>query len=120
VFVQLCLAPHLTDADVLTIFPRDFLADAANIPLLEELTGVTGVKPWECVGTPAESRLSLTLLARQGRVHGAAAAWLESHPEVLVPDADAALRLALAPAGPHCLSPVWAERLHAYFGPAAR
>jgi UDP-N-acetyl-alpha-D-muramoyl-L-alanyl-L-glutamate epimerase len=119
VFVELMLSPHVDDDGLRRIFPRSFLADAANIPLLEELAGMSGIKPWECVGTPDECRLSLTLLHEQGRLRGAAAAWVAANPQVLLVDSARQLASALAPSGPHMLSPIWEERLRAYLGPSA-
>lgn len=119
VFVELMLSPHVDDDGLRRIFPRSFLADPANIPLLEELAGVSGIKPWECVGTPDECRLSLTLLHQQGGLRGAAATWVAANPQVLVADSARQLATALAPSGPHTLSPIWEERLRAYLGHSA-
>jgi hypothetical protein len=114
IFVELMLSPHLNDNGLRRIFPHSFLAQANNIPLLEQLLGVIGSKPWECVGTPLECRLSLALLHQQGRLKGAAAEWLRDHQELLLSDAESVLRSMLEPSGPHTLTPSWWERLDAY------
>jgi UDP-N-acetyl-alpha-D-muramoyl-L-alanyl-L-glutamate epimerase len=119
VFVELMLSPHLEDDQLRRIFPRSFIAEAVNIPLLEELAGLSGIKPWECVGTPDECRLSLTLLHEQGRLRGAVTAWVAANPQVLVADAARQLAIALRPSGTHMLGPIWEERLRAYLGHSA-
>ena len=40
---------------------RHLLADAGNLDLLRQLAGLSGCKPWDCVGTPAETRQALDL-----------------------------------------------------------
>jgi len=45
------------------IFGADLLAEGRQLPGYEELTGLSGHKPWECVGELAESSLALLLLA---------------------------------------------------------
>ena len=40
---------------------RHLLAEAGNLGLLRQLAGVSGCKPWDCVGTPAETRQALDM-----------------------------------------------------------
>ena len=120
VFVALCLSPALSEADTARIFGQDVLAHRENEALLAALVGQSGMKPFECVGTPEESRLALSRLARQGRLRGMAADFWRDHPEVAAPADDAAWTEAQRPEGPHLLPPVWEERLHAYLRAAPR
>ncbi len=115
VFVYLLLAPHLTPAQLLTIFGGDLLADAENTDILQALLGAGDGKPWDCVGTTHECRLSLTALFRQQRLPVLAAEIIKNHPDVIIADDFAALwghEMTLAT--PHLLTPEWQSRLDAY------
>ncbi|HTQ05697.1 MAG TPA: hypothetical protein VMI54_17665 [Polyangiaceae bacterium] len=114
VFVYLIVAAH-ADADVLRrIFGSDFLADAQNFPLLADLAGVGGIKPFECVGTPVECRAALGRLHASGRLAAATAAWYESAVGVDPARAAAEWTAAMTPATSYPLPPVWQSRLDAY------
>ncbi|UMG92078.1 hypothetical protein [Nocardioides sp. TF02-7] len=65
-FVFLCLAPFLTRDALLAVFAgRDLLADPAQREGFLALLNVGGrLKPFECVGEPAECRVAATLLSR--------------------------------------------------------
>ncbi len=53
-FTFACLHPFLTSEEMNLIFGGDMYADTKNIPLFRELAGVSGHKPFECVGTNEE------------------------------------------------------------------
>ena len=119
VFVYLLLAPHLSEEQTDAVFGSNILADPANLPHLKALLGVLDVKPWECVGTLHECRLSFTALARQQRLNSALLALAEQHPEIIYGDEvetgfEAAWQAELQLSSQHCLSPAWKERLDAY------
>jgi len=115
VFVALLLAPHLQQEQLRQIFAGDLLDDSTNIGVLEALLGLGAGKPWDCVGTLQECRLSLTALARQQRLGPVLQALVERHPQVLLgEDFAAAWEQEWQVSAQHCLSPVWQERLHAY------
>jgi hypothetical protein len=114
VFVFLVLAPHVTDENLTTIFGRELLGDPANAPLLDRLAGVTGFKPFECVGTAEETKGALTQLARQGRLPEVVRHWYEQSVAPRIEDPDALLNALRAADGPHGIPPIWQERLHAY------
>lgn len=65
-FVFACLHPYLTQDEMIAIFGRDMYTDETLIPLFRELAGVSGHKPFECVGTNEEilwsMRRSISLL----------------------------------------------------------
>lgn len=115
VFVYLLLSPHLTDQELLTIFGRNFLEDQQNRKTVEALLGAGDGKPWDCVGTTQECRLSLTALSRQERLPALAAEIIKSHPEVIL-DEDFAARWGgeMTLAETHLLTPEWQGRLDAY------
>lgn len=114
VFVFLVLAPHVTSEVVAAIFGRELLGDPENALLLERLAGVTGFKPFECVGTAEETKGALTQLARQGRLPGAVRRWYEESVAPGIEDPDALLNALRLTDGPHGIPPIWEERLHAY------
>ncbi len=72
VFVSLMARPWLDDAAYHTLFGGDALADPANLTFVEELLGMRGTKPFECVGTPDETQAALHLARTHGRAipHG--------------------------------------------------
>ncbi len=71
-FVFLVLAPFLPRERLTGIFGKDMLADAAQLEGYRELLGLTGFKPFECVGEIEESQVALVLVARKGGWEGAA------------------------------------------------
>jgi hypothetical protein len=64
-FVVLALAPFLRRERVAAIIGADLLDDEAQLTGYRELLGLTGFKPFECVGEIEESRVALVLAARQ-------------------------------------------------------
>jgi len=77
VFVSLMARPWLDDKAYHLLFGGDALADPGNLHYVEELLGVRGVKPFECVGTPEETVAALHLASTRGRTipHGAMTAY---------------------------------------------
>jgi hypothetical protein len=71
-FVFLVLAPFVSRERLVGIFGKDMLADGDQIGGYRELLGLTGFKPFECVGEVEESQVALVLVARQGEWAGAA------------------------------------------------
>ncbi len=65
-FVFLALAPFLPKSALLGIVGADLLADPAQLPGYEELLGLRGHKPFECVGEVRESRVAVQLLEASG------------------------------------------------------
>lgn len=116
VFVYAMVAPHADAALLARVFEGDFLADPENLGLLADLAGVGGMKPFECVGTPLETRAALGRLYSTGRLSPAVAAWYERalnpHPETIAEEWERAM--ALDPA--YRLPGAWQARLDAYLG----
>jgi hypothetical protein len=63
-FVFLILAPVLDKAQLVGIFGFDLLDTESNIPLYEEILGVRGFKPFECVGEIDEAVEALVSTSR--------------------------------------------------------
>lgn len=55
-FVYLLLSAYLPKGELVGIFGKNLYDDESLLPLYRELLGLVGVKPFECVGTPEESR----------------------------------------------------------------
>ena len=53
-FTAIILSPFLNRQKIVNIFNADILNDGTLQPVFDELTGVTPVKPFECVGTVDE------------------------------------------------------------------
>ena len=64
-FVFLGLAPFVDKARLLQIFGHNLLDDPRQLPGYEELLGVRGIKPFECVGEVTESRVAFNWLANE-------------------------------------------------------
>jgi len=64
-FVYLVLAAFLAPSALRAIFGRDLLNEPEQIPGFEELLGLARHKPFECVGTEAESMVALSFAARR-------------------------------------------------------
>lgn len=64
-FVFLALAPFTDRLRLVGIFGSNLLDDEAQLDGYRELLGLTGHKPFECVGELAESRVAAMLAVRQ-------------------------------------------------------
>ena len=62
-FTFLMLANHMPRARLENIFGGNLLEDESQLAGFEELMGLSGHKPWECVGELAESGAALLMLA---------------------------------------------------------
>lgn len=65
-FVFLLLASFLSRNEVLSIFGHNLFDEASLIPIYRELLGLTGIKPFECVGIPEESQFAFYLVDKNG------------------------------------------------------
>ena len=96
------LSPWIADDDLLRIFGRNFLNEPLD-ELFLSLLGETDTPILDCVGTPDELRLSLSLLDRQGRAGNSHLMQLAKDKHLLAPDVDAELARVLEPATDHAL-----------------
>ena len=105
VFVSLMARPWLDDAAYHALFGGDALVDPANMTFVEELLGLRGTKPFECVGTPDETAAALHLAKTGGRriPHGVMTAF-NGHIASRPPDLDAVAAHALSSSPDHELS----------------
>jgi hypothetical protein len=72
VFTATIFAPHCDAGEMETIFGKDILGDAANIPMARDLAGLGTKKPWECVGDVEDTAAALAMLAADPRWQGSA------------------------------------------------
>jgi hypothetical protein len=106
--------PWLDDAGYHALFGGDALADPANCETIEELLGIRGSKPFECVGTPDESVAAVHLARRNGIVlpHGCMTVFGDRIAQRS--DLDAVAAEALRRSDDHALPPRWLAALDAY------
>jgi hypothetical protein len=64
-FIYLVLSAYLSPGALRAIFGADLLDDEAHIPGFEALLGLDHHKPFECVGSEAESTVALSFAARR-------------------------------------------------------
>lgn len=115
VFVYLLLAPHLNEKQTRLVFGSNFFANEINCSIIEALLGVRDTKPWECVGTIRECRLSYTALFNQNRLPENVISIALRHPQVLCGDNfETQWREEFILSKDHCLPQIWMERLNAY------
>jgi len=76
-FVFLVLYPFLGEKQTTKIFKKNLLKDKELKPLLQELIGKKAFKPFECVGTIAESKAALSLQKKKS--HPILKSWNSRH-----------------------------------------
>jgi hypothetical protein len=116
-FAFLILAAAMEKARIERIFGKNLLDDAEQISGYEELVGLAGHKPWECVGEIAESAAALLNLAERPEWQSAAVVAALSprlgEKKAELKTAEAAL---LTPSPDHRIPPRFERMLHAYLG----
>lgn len=60
-FVFISLAAYLSKEEIVGIFGKNLLAESSLVPVFKELLGLKNFKPFECVGTPEETRFAFAL-----------------------------------------------------------
>lgn len=113
-FTYLALATAIDKQRLHKIFGADLLDDPSQLKGFEELTGVSGHKPWECVGEIGESSAAILKLA-------ADPAWADACiVQALKPQLETRADLAaywqelMTPAADHNLPPRYREMLDAF------
>jgi hypothetical protein len=64
-FVWVILSPWLSLEEMVNIFKKNIWLDLSQLDTLKELAGLSGIKPFECVGTSTEVRAALTLCQKK-------------------------------------------------------
>ncbi len=70
IFVFSMLAAFLPKKEVIKIFGKNLFADRKLLPTYEELLGIHGFKPFECVGTPEETTYAFLCIHERGEFRG--------------------------------------------------
>lgn len=65
VFVFLLLSAYLAPDKTESIFGKNLFRQVELLPVFKNLLGITGTKPFECVGTVDEARAALRLAVQQ-------------------------------------------------------
>lgn len=115
VFVSLMARPWLDDGPYHALFGGDALANPSNLSIVEELLGLRGTKPFECVGTPEETIAAIDLARVRGRMvpHGVMTAFVSALARSGL-DPDAAVDAAMARSLEHELPPSRVAQLDDY------
>lgn len=114
-FTFLMLATAMKRERLEAIFGGSLLDDESQREGFEELMGLSGHKPWECVGEIAESGAALLLLAERPEWHDAPIVRaLAPRLKALIPDVHVVWSELLTPAPDHHLPPRYEDMLNAY------
>ncbi len=69
-FVYLTLYPYLKRKDLLAIFGKDIFENKKLLPVMKDFLSDKRIKPFECVGTKAESRKAFRLCLQKAKREG--------------------------------------------------
>ncbi|OGH02846.1 MAG: hypothetical protein A2798_00205 [Candidatus Levybacteria bacterium RIFCSPHIGHO2_01_FULL_37_17] len=64
-FVFILLSAFIPKQELIGIFGKNLFEDEKLLPLLKETIGVSGFKPFECVGTPQEAKKALEIASKR-------------------------------------------------------
>ncbi len=114
-FSFLMLAEHMGRARIECVFAKNMLDDESQVEGYEELAGVSGHKPWECVGELAESGVALLrLAAREEWKDAAVVRALSARISALMPDPEGVWRELMTPSPDHRLPARYERMLRDY------
>ncbi len=114
-FVFALLAAHLDRPQVLAAFgEKNLFADPSLAPLYRQLLGIQGFKPFECVGTPAETAAAFLMAHERGHFEGdAMMEFFKTEALPAIADPHALIDTALEAKGPHAIPADFLALLHA-------
>ncbi len=114
-FSFLVLAENMGRERIERVFGKNMLDDLSQLTGYEELAGVSGHKPWECVGELAESGAALLRLSVMDEWKDTAIVRaLAPRIRALMPDPDNVWRELLTPSPDHRLPPPYERMLRDY------
>ena len=114
-FTFLMLANHMPRARLENIFGGNLLEDESQLAGYEELMGLSGHKPWECVGELAESGAALLMLADRPEWRDAKLVrTLAGRLKPLMPNVQDVWRDLLTPSPLHHLPKRYEDILHGF------
>jgi hypothetical protein len=116
-FTFLILATAMAPERLTRIFGRDLLNESQQIEGYLELTGLSGHKPWECVGELAESGAAFILLSRRPEwASHAVVKELAPRLKTLLPGPEPVLQSLVTPSAHHHLPDRFKGMLDGYLG----
>jgi hypothetical protein len=116
-FTFLMLATTLPQQRMIAIFGKNLLDDESQLTGYEELTGLSGHKPWECVGEIGESCAAVLRLAARPEWEGSLILRsLAPRLKPFAPRLEEEWRRLLTPSRDHSLPPRFERILDAYLG----
>ena len=65
-FVYLLMSAYISRSELIAIFGQDLFNQDSLLETYKELIGITGIKPFECVGTPEESQVAFYMAYEKG------------------------------------------------------
>lgn len=101
-FAFALFAAFLPRERVAAMFDKDLFDDGALLPLYRELLGISGHKPFECVGTPEETAAAFAIIRKRGDFAGTAAMKMYEE-ELKIKPTDAQIDALFAPSGEHAI-----------------
>ena len=114
-FSFLVLAENMGRARIERVFGKNMLDDPAQLEGFEELAGVSGHKPWECVGELAESGAALLRLSDNDEWKDTAIVRaLAPRIRALMPEPQSVWRELMTPSPDHRLPPRYERMLRDY------
>ena len=103
-FVFAALAAFLPRSTLETIFGKILYEDTTLLPLFRELLGIEKFKPFECVGTPDETRAAFLLAKKRGDLKETAAMKMfEKEVFRAIKDPEGLIKDSLKPNEKHCI-----------------
>ncbi|TSC79370.1 MAG: Uncharacterized protein G01um101425_650 [Candidatus Peregrinibacteria bacterium Gr01-1014_25] len=105
-FAFAMLAAFLSAEQAASIVGSNLFESETLLPTYRQLLGIEGVKPFDCVGTPEETRAAFCLAHKRGDMEGSAAMRMfvaEALPDIT--DPDALVRACLVPNPDHAIPP---------------
>ncbi|OGJ71944.1 hypothetical protein A2454_05965 [Candidatus Peribacteria bacterium RIFOXYC2_FULL_55_14] len=108
-------AAFLPKKQLLEIFGKNLYQDESLLPLYRQLLGLTGFKPFECVGTPEETAAAMLLAVQQGELEETPVMqmFLLEKAESIT-DIPKLIRSVLEPSSEHAVSARFLMRLDAH------
>jgi hypothetical protein len=105
------LAPWISNEDLNRTFTRNFLDISSLEKLFLRIVGIEGNPVLDCVGTPSELRLSLSLLADQGRMSNTILMTIAKNKNLLLKDFAVLLNKALSLDNEHVIPKQLADKI---------
>ncbi len=109
-FVFTALSAFIEKKRLVEIFSKNLFEDAELLPLFKELLGTLNFKPFECVGTPHETKAALLLARKKGEyVDTPVMKLFEKEILPTIKDPEGLIRESLEPTSEHCIPKELAE-----------